>query len=99
MIENIELQELVASGSDASPILSKVDLSLCGHINATAEVRVCSIEMTISELFNLKVGDVVKSTESADSSMTLIMNGKPIARGNLIAIDDNFGFEITEIDE
>lgn len=99
MIENIELQELTASTSDGSPILSKVDLSLCGHINASAEVKVCSIEMTISELFNLKVGDVVKSKETVDSPMTLIMNGKPIARGNLVAVDDKFGFEITAIDE
>jgi len=98
MIENIELQDLTSSESNGEPILSKIDLSLCGHINASAEVMVCSVEMTISELFKLKIGDVIKSPETVDSPMTLMMNGKPIARGNLVAIDDKFGFEVTQID-
>jgi flagellar motor switch protein FliN len=99
MIENIELQELIASATDGKAILSKRDMSLCGHVNASADVVVCSFEISISELFSLKVGDVVKSKESVDAPMTLILDGKRIARGNLVAIEDRFGFEVTDIGE
>jgi flagellar motor switch protein FliN len=99
MIENIELQELSASASAGKAVLSKRDMSLCGHVNASADVIVCAFEMTIGELFSLKVGDVIKSTESVDTPMTLILDGKRIARGNLVAVDDRFGFEVTEIGE
>jgi flagellar motor switch protein FliN/FliY len=99
MIENIELQELQKSDSDSAPVLEKRDLLLCGHVNTKADVLVCSIEITISELFGLKIGDVVKSSQNIEHPMTLMVNGKPVARGNLVAIDDKFGFEVTQLGE
>lgn len=99
MIENIELQELTPQEREGKPLLSKRDMSLCDHVTAEAEVMVCSLNITIEELFALKVGSIVKSDESIETPMRLFVNGKPIARGNLVAIDDKFGFEVTEINE
>lgn len=99
MIENIELQELESKDAGDKYLLSKRDISICDHVTTSAEIMVCSINITIEQLFKLKVGSVINSTEGIESPMTLMVNGKPIAKGNLVAIDDKFGFEVTAINE
>ena len=31
------------------------------------------------------------------ATVTVTLDGKPMARGNLVAVDDNFGVQLTEI--
>lgn len=102
MIENIELSELSELPENAEAgksVIAKRDLSLCGHVTAVAEVMVGTVDVTIESLFKLKTGDVVISNNSVDESMSLVLNGKIIAKGNLVVVDDKFGFEITEVGE
>jgi len=99
MIENIELPELPEGADGGKSVVTKRDLSLCGHVTATAEVMVGTVDITIEDLFKLKSGDVVVSNNFVDESMSLILNGKVIAKGNLVIVDDKFGFEITEVGE
>lgn len=99
MIENIELSELPETADNGKSVIAKRDLSLCGHVTAVAEVMVGTVDITIENLFKLKTGDVVISNNSVDEAMSLVLNGKIIAKGNLVVVDDKFGFEITEVDE
>lgn len=99
MIENIELSELPETADTGKSVIAKRDLSLCGHVTAVAEVMVGTVDITIENLFKLKTGDVVISNNSVDEAMSLVLNGKIIAKGNLVVVDDKFGFEITEVDE
>lgn len=99
MIENIELSELPEAGTSGKNIVSTRDLSLCGHVTAVADVIVGTVDITIEDLFKLKAGDVVISNNSIEDAMSLVLNGKMIARGNLVVVDDKFGFEITEVGE
>lgn len=99
MIENIELPELPETADTGKSVVAKRDLSLCGHVTAVAEVMVGTVDITIENLFKLKTGDVVISNHSVDETMSLILNGKTIAKGNLVVVDDKFGFEITEVGE
>lgn len=99
MIENIELPELPDGADDGKNVVTKRDLSLCSHVTAMAEVMVGTVDITIEDLFKLKSGDVVVSNNFVDEAMSLILNGKVIAKGNLVVVDDKFGFEITEVGE
>lgn len=99
MIENIELPELPETADAGKSAIAKRDLSLCGHVTAIAEVMVGTVDITIESLFKLKAGDVVISNNSVDETMSLILNGKTIAKGNLVIVDDKFGFEIAEVGE
>lgn len=99
MTENIELQELHDASPKGSALLEKRDLSLCGHVNASAEIIVCRVELTVSQLLELRSGSVLVSAQSLNTPMTLVVNGKAVARGNLVAVDDKFGFEVTVVAE
>lgn len=97
MIDDIELQELNDGNSKGSALLEKRDLSFCGHVSAQAEIVVCNLELTVSQLLELRAGNVLVSDQGIEAPMTLLVNGKSVATGNLVAVDDKFGFEVVEV--
>ena len=53
--------------------------------------------MTVDELFNLKSGSVVKLNTQTNMPIEIELEGKLVARGNIVAVDDNFGIQIIDI--
>lgn len=98
MVDNIEYQELESQeGGDGKSVLQKPDIEMCSHVNANAEVIACSVSITLGELFSMKLGDVLSANEDVSALMTLVVDGKAVAAGNLVSIDGKFGFEIVEL--
>lgn len=73
------------------------DMALVAHVEVELTAQIGSVRMSIEKLFGLKSGDLVPMTELLDEPMTLLLNGKPVARAELLAIDDHFGLRIVEI--
>lgn len=73
------------------------DLDLVGHVRVSLVAELGTAEMTVDELFKLAKQDVVTLNEALDAPVTLLLNGKAIARGALLAVDDNLGVRITEL--
>ncbi|MBV9232868.1 MAG: FliM/FliN family flagellar motor switch protein, partial [Candidatus Eremiobacteraeota bacterium] len=42
-------------------------------------------------------GSVVELDRSIDGPVTLLVNDRPIARGEIVAVEENFGLRITEL--
>jgi flagellar motor switch protein FliN/FliY len=53
--------------------------------------------MSVRELLSLTPGAVVELDRAAGSPADLLVNGRLIARGEVVVIDENFGIRITEI--
>lgn len=96
-IDHIELDEANAVENNALTPLIKRDLSLIKHVLVELVVELGSAEMSVDELFALRAGDIVKLQEKVNEPAALSLNGKVVARGNLVAVDDNFGIQLTEI--
>jgi len=60
-------------------------------------VEVGRTKMTLGEAMALGPGSVVTLERLADQPVDLRANGKPIARGEVVVIDEQFGLRITEI--
>ena len=73
------------------------DMSLVGHVEVSLTARVGTVSLPIERLFSLKQGDVVSMNELLDEPLTLLLNDRPVARGELLAIDDHFGVRILEL--
>jgi flagellar motor switch protein FliN/FliY len=56
-----------------------------------------TVALSIEALFALRSGDVVALQEACNAPVTLLLNGKAIARGELVAVEDNLGLRITEL--
>ena len=53
--------------------------------------------MTIRETLSLGPGSIVSLNRLAGEPVDLLVNGKPIARGEVVVIDEEFGLRITDI--
>jgi flagellar motor switch protein FliN/FliY len=84
----------VASGP--APDSGNLDLLL--DIQLPVVVRMGQTEMQMGELLKLTPGSILELNRSADSPVELLVNGKLIAKGEVVVVDGNFAFRITEID-
>lgn len=73
------------------------EIDMIGHVQVSLEARIGTVTMTVERLFGLKSGEIVEMNEILDAPMTLLLNGKPVARGELLAVDDHFGVRILDV--
>jgi flagellar motor switch protein FliN/FliY len=64
-------------------------------VSLTIELGGCQLPMR--EVLQLNVGSVVQLDKAADAPVELSINGKLIATGEVIVIEDRFGVKITEV--
>jgi flagellar motor switch protein FliN/FliY len=53
--------------------------------------------MSVRELLSLSPGAIVELDRAAGSPADVLVNGRLIARGEVVVVDENFGIRITEI--
>jgi flagellar motor switch protein FliN len=85
------------NGAETDALHSTNAISMIGHVQVLLEAKIGTVTMTVERLFGLKNGDVVEMNEILDAPMTLLLNGKPVARGELMAVDDHFGVRILDL--
>ena len=92
--EGVELEPLaaanVAAGDDA-------DLALVLDVPVELAVEIGRTNMTIREALALGPGSIVTLNRLAGEPVDLLVNGKPIARGEVVVIDEEFGLRVTEV--
>ena len=74
---------------------SNLNLVLDVPVSLTIELGSCQLPMR--EVLQLTVGSVVQLDKQADAPVELSVNGKLIARGEVVVIEDRFGVKITEV--
>ena len=96
-INPIELQEIEAQKEEGEKNVVPVDLNLVGHLSVKVVVNVGTTEIPLNKLFSMKSGEVLKLDESITEPLTLLVDGKVVANGVLVAVDENFGIQITKV--
>lgn len=64
-------------------------------VSLTIELGGCQLPMR--EVLQLNPGSVVQLDKAADAPVELSVNGKLIARGEVVVIEDRYGVKITEV--
>ena len=73
------------------------NLDMVLDIGLTATARLGSVEMPLAEVLSLGPGSIIEVGHLVDEPVELLVNGKLIARGDVVVIDEKFGLRITEI--
>lgn len=74
------------------------NLDLLLDIELPVVVRMGQTEMQLGELLKLTPGSILELNRAADAPVELLVNGKQIAKGEVVVVDGNFAFRITEIE-
>lgn len=97
LMESIEYTNVTGVDGDEGEAVVKRDLAMLGHVSVHLEVVLGTTTTTVEELFALKAGNALTLDTELDAPVALQLNGKTIARGHLVAVDDHFGIKIVEI--
>jgi len=92
----IELVSFDAQEHETSQLPeSGMDLILDVPLQITVELGQC--KKPIKEILELNLGSIVTLDRLAGEPVEVVVNGKSIAKGEVIVIDDNYGVRITEV--
>jgi len=74
---------------------SKIDLIADIPVRVTVELG--KTRKNISEILGITTGSVIELDKMAGEPVDVLVNGKLIARGEVVVIDENFGVRITDV--
>ena len=83
--------------ADAAPAAFRSPLSLIADVEMTVTAELGRTRMMVSELLNLGPGSVVELDRAAGSPADLLVNGTPVARGEVVVVDEEYAIRVTEI--
>jgi flagellar motor switch protein FliN len=95
MPEEIDLAPL--EGAPVSADATAADLGRLHDVPVELTVEIGRTRMTIGETLALGTGAIVSLNRLAGEPVDLLVNGTPIARGEVVVIDEEFGLRITEV--
>ncbi|MGA8099034.1 MAG: flagellar motor switch protein FliN [Candidatus Cybelea sp.] len=72
-------------------------IGLLLHVPLHLTVELGSAKMSIAEILKLGTGSIVELDRAVSHPVDLLVNDRPIARGEIVAIDESFALRITEL--
>jgi flagellar motor switch protein FliN/FliY len=105
MHEEIDLAPLEAAPANAPALEAVVpsefagagDLARLHEVPVELTVEIGRTRMTIGETLSLGPGAIVSLNRLAGEPVDLLVNGTPIARGEVVVIDEEFGLRVTDV--
>ena len=93
--ETAEAVAVTAAQDASAPPES--DLARLHDVPVELAVEIGRTRMSIGETLALGPGSIVTLDRLAGEPVDLLVNGRPIARGEVVVIDEEFGLRITEV--
>jgi flagellar motor switch protein FliN/FliY len=92
----VQLQEIQPRDAGGRHLVAG-NIDLIKDVRVKLMVSVGRAELTVAQLFALKDDSVVPLDASTTDPVEVLLDGKVVARGSLVAVGDRFGVSITEI--
>lgn len=73
-----------------------VDIRMLNDIPLEVTVELGRAVLTVRQLLALRTGSVVELSQGA-GTVDVVVNGRLVARGDVVVVDDDFGVRVTEI--
>lgn len=91
-----QLEELAGGAESAQPLLDG-GMQLVQDVKVRLTISVGGAQMTVGELFALKEGATLELDKATSDPIDVLLDGKLVARGQLMVSGENFAVRITEI--
>jgi flagellar motor switch protein FliN/FliY len=96
MTQGIDFEQL-SDGAAPAPVDSFTDLRRLSAVPVDLSVEIGRAHMSVGETLELREGSVVTLDRMAGEPVDLLVNGTPIARGEVVVIDEQFGLRLTQV--
>ncbi|MDR0842485.1 MAG: flagellar motor switch protein FliN [Acidobacteriota bacterium] len=85
-------------GSAAMHAAAGVNMDLLLDVDLPVSVAFGYSEMALKDVVKLGTGAVIELNKSVNDPVTIIVNQKPIARGEVVMVDGNYGVRVLEVE-
>jgi flagellar motor switch protein FliN len=96
MSDPVELEQLSAADGTPDPP-GMADLRRLSDVPIDLTVEIGRTRLTVGETLELRQGSILTLNRMAGEPVDLLVNGTPIARGEVVVIDEQFGVRITDV--
>lgn len=91
------LSLVVPIDNDGGSEVSEKDINIWDSIEVEMVANFDAVDITLGELKKIQAGMVVDLTSIYQNRVTLTVEDKPIASGELVIVNDKYGVKITEV--
>jgi flagellar motor switch protein FliN/FliY len=96
--DNIQLPAFERQGADpGAAFAGPADLGRLSDVPVELAVEIGRTRMTVGATLELRPGSIVVLDRVAGEPVDLLVNGTPIARGEVVVIDEEFALRVTEV--
>jgi flagellar motor switch protein FliN len=89
-----ETMDSADAGSNAG---GSVNMNLLLDVELPISVSFGYSEMLLKDVLKLGTGSVIELDKSVNDPVTIIVNHKPIAKGEVVMVDGNYGVRVLEV--
>lgn len=92
-----QLAEQIKTGDDALNKLKVQNLDFILDIPLKVSVELGRTQVVIKDLLQLGQGSVLELDKLAGEPLEVLVNGKLVARGEVVVVNEKFGIRLTDI--
>ena len=81
----------------AAPLVGQTGVNPLHQIKAKLQVCVGDAVISVGELMALREQQVLTLNQTIEAPVDVLLEGRVVARGQLVAVDDQFAVRITEL--
>ncbi len=93
----VEVKPAVFRDLDETPADSNTNINIIMDVPLEMTVELGRAKKTIKEILEMGSGSVVELDKIAGEPVDILVNGKVIAKGEVVVIDENFGVRVLDI--
>ena len=94
---NIQPAQFQNFSADARGIMGQENIGLIMDVPLEVTVELGRTTKSISEILNFGPGTVIELDRIAGEPIDVLVNGKFVAKGEVVVIEESFGIRVTEI--
>ena len=94
-IKDIDFQDMESNIPETSS--RSADLNMLHNVKMLLTVELGRTDISIRDILQLGEGSIIQLNKLAGEPVDIFINGKSVAKGEVVVIDENFGVRVTEI--
>ena len=94
---NVQPAQFTAFSGDMNPVLQKENINLIMDVPLEVTVELGRTSKSIHDILDFSPGTIIELNKIAGEPIDVLVNGKYVAKGEVVVIEESFGVRITEI--
>lgn len=94
---NVQPAQFQAFNTNVSPLTQQENIDLIMDVPLEVTVELGRTNKSIKEILDFSPGTIIELNKLAGEPIDVLVNGKFVAKGEVVVIEDSFGIRVTEI--